>query len=263
MRTPSLVLATTLSACGTPDTTLRSASYDPSAFTRLSLRVDAGSVSIRPTEATDDTPDPEATIEADLTWRGDVAPVLETRLAGGTLLVSVTCPTGARACSAAVDVRLPATTEIDLTLDAGDVTLVALDGLLDVVIGSGSAALERTTGSARVSVNAGTIRLTEVSGRFDIETVTGDIEVREASAPIAEARTERGGLDLRFLAAPDLADLSSTSGDVRIEVPAGDYDVDATSRRGDVSIEGITNTSNAPSVILARAISGDIEIRGD
>ena len=220
-------------------------------------------MSVRPTEPTDAEPAPEATIAADLTWRGDIAPVLESRLAGGTLLVSVTCPTGARACSATVDVRLPPGTEIDLTLDQGDATLVALDGLLDIQVGSGGVSLERTTGSARVSVGSGTIELTEASGRFDVETTTGDITVREATAPIAEARTERGGLDLRFLVAPDLADLSSTAGDIRIEVPAGDYDVDATSRRGDVSVEGLTNTSNAPSVILARAVSGDIEIRGD
>lgn len=243
-----------LAACGTPDETLRTVDFDPSAFTRLDLRLDAGNVTLVPGEV--------AEVAATLRWRGDVAPELESRLAGGTLLLSLTCPQGSRACGGDVEVTVPLATEIDLVSGSGTVELMDFTGPLDLAVEEGSVTANNTNGGLRVDVGAGTITLDAISGRFDVQTTTGDIVGTALSAPIAEAVSDRGALDLSFDTAPDLADLATGAGDITASLPAGEYDVDATTRRGAVTVEGLTNTSNASSVVLARSVGGDIVVRG-
>ncbi len=241
-----------VAACGAPDETVRSVDADPTSFTRFDLRMDAGDVTLIPGD--------EAHVEATLQWRGDIAPELESRLAGGTLLVSLTCPQGTRACGGSVDIVLPIATEIDLVNRDGAVRVEGFEGPLDLSVDSGSVVLVGTHGGARVDVDAGTVTLEDTVGRFDVATGSGDIRGSGLTAPIAEAVSARGAVELSFETAPDLADVTTNGGDIRLAVPQGEYDVDATSRRGTISVDGITNTSNAASVLLARSTAGDITV---
>lgn len=251
----ALVGATLLiAACATPNETLRTVDFDPTAFSRLDLRLDAGDVTLVPGE--------DAAVEATLRWRGDLAPELESRLAGGTLLVSLSCPQGSKDCGGDVQVTVPITTEVDLANGQGAIDIVDFTGPLDLAVEAGSVTATNTNGGLRVDVGSGTIALADITGRFDVQTTTGDIVGTGLGSPIGEAVSDRGSVDLSFATAPDLADLTTGAGDITVSVPAGEYDVDATSRRGDVTVEGLTNTSNAPSVILARSTGGNIAVRG-
>lgn len=253
MRTLSLALFG-LTACSAPSETLRTISYDHNDFSRFDLRMDAGNVVIEPGLS--------GTVEATLQWRGDRAPELESRLAGGTLLVALRCPFRARDCGGDLQVVIPAYTEVNVLNHEGTVSLSRFEGPLDVRVGEGAVTLDEVTGQARVEVEQGTIDLLAPTARFVATTVTGDIRGTDLDVPIAEARSQRGAVDLTFATPPDLADITTASGDIEVSLPSGEYDVDAASRRGSVDLEGITNTSNASSVILARSTGGDIRVVG-
>jgi len=254
MRLVLAAAALLTSACGPPDETQRTVEFDPDRFSRLDLRLDVGDVVLVPGDV--------AELMATLRWRGEVSPELESRLAGGTLLVSLACPEQSRACAGDVEVTVPEGTEIDLVDGVGNVDVEGFAGPLDLAVGEGRVVATGTTGDLRVDVSAGTIVLDAVGGRFNVQTTTGNISGTGLSALIGEAASERGAIDLSFDAPPDLADLSTLSGDIGVSLPAGEYDVDVTSRRGSVSVQGIDNTSNASSVVLARSTAGNIDVEG-
>lgn len=48
---------------------------------------------------------------------------------------------------------------------------------------------------------------------------------------------------------------------VVVDVPAGDYEVDADTDSGDVDVAGITRNDHSPRSIKARSDSGDVTLR--
>ena len=74
--------------------------------------------------------------------------------------------------------------------------------------------------------------------------------------------TTRGDVDLSFTTVPDLVDVTTDVSDILIALPNGDYDIDAVSRRGTVTIDGLTNTPDAGSVIVAHTTRGNVVVNG-
>jgi len=55
--------------------------------------------------------------------------------------------------------------------------------------------------------------------------------------------------------------MCSRGANVVVDVPAGDYEVDADTDSGDVDVAGITRNDHSPRSIKARSDSGDVTLR--
>jgi DUF4097 and DUF4098 domain-containing protein YvlB len=99
-------------------------------------------------------------------------------------------------------------------------------------------------GSARISTRSGRIQVAGFCG-FSLEarSVGGDVAVTAACPP------------------QDLT-LRASTGSVHAIVPAGRYQVDATSASGRHSVHGIDARSDAPFAIQALSSSGDVTVEG-
>lgn len=247
-----------VAACTPEATTTRTESFDPAQVERVDLRSADGTITLSPGE--DGRGD--GTIDAQLRWRGDEAPELYTRLAGTTLLVESRCPPSTRRCAIDLTLDVPPTLDVDVRCEAGDVVVEGLVGLIDVETGEGTATLTGTTGNARVDVGQGDIVLDAVAGGVDAFVERGGITGTGLAAYTLEARAGNQPVELAFDTAPDLVDVSTQAGDVTLTLPSGEYDVDASSRRGEVVVEGVTSTSNAPAVVLLQSVGGDLRIEG-
>ena len=243
-----------LLACQPPESTQKSATFDDAVFSRLDVRKVDGTMTVNTGETT--------RVNAILHWLGDVAPEVNSRIAGGTLLVESSCPTTARQCSVDYEITVPPGIDVDVLSEAGDVTVRGIEGFVDLVTRFGDVNLIETSGYVRVDATTGNISLTGISGRFNTTTTSGTIDGVELSAPTGEAVGAKDPVTLSFDRQPDLLEAYAASGTIEIEVPTGEYDVDVTSRRGALDVQGLTNTSNSGSVLIANTTTGDIKIVG-
>ena len=57
-------------------------------------------------------------------------------------------------------------------------------------------------------------------------------------APTASVTSDKGDVDLSFVVQPDLIDITTEVSDILLSLPVGEYDIDAISRRGTVTVDG-------------------------
>jgi Putative adhesin len=148
-------------------------------------------------------------------------------VSGGVLHVTSRCPEVLpHACSVRYRVVVPDNVPVDVRTTAGAVSF------------------RNYHGSARISTREGRIRVTGFCG-FSLEarSVGGDVDVAAACPP------------------QDLT-LRASTGSVHAIVPAGRYQVDATSASGRHAVDGIDARSDAPFAIQALSSSGDVLVEG-
>lgn len=254
MRPLLLLVAVSLAACGKPDTSTKSTPIAAEGLERVDIYVESGSVSVNAGG--------NAVVDAALSWRGDTAPQLTTRVVGGTLLVAGTCPEETKACEIDFDLTVPPTIDVDIVSLDGDVTVTDMLGLVDVEADAGDVALVDLGGFTRVSATAGDVSLEDIAGRLDLYVPDGAVTGTGLNAPTFELRGERTSLEVDFNAQPDLTRIRNEVGDLTLRVPFGAYDVEATSKRGEISITGLTNATDAGSIVLIETIRGDIVVSG-
>ncbi len=238
-----------LGACGKAQT--GSKTIVAEGFDRADVRNDAGQVQV-----TAGNPGGEAA----LSWRGKVEPELTSRVAGSTLLISGSCPDGTKACEIDLALSVPAEVDVDVTNGVGDVVVSGINGVVDLEISTGDVLVDNAAGNVRVDVDAGDITLSNIEARLEISTVAGTLVGTDLTSPTLDVTVISGSVDLTFLTMPELVEIITDDGDITLRMPRGDYDIDASSRKGEVEIVDVTNTSSASSVIIVSSESGDIRI---
>jgi DUF4097 and DUF4098 domain-containing protein YvlB len=152
-----------------------------------------------------------------------------TRVQGSTLTVSGSCPSSGAVnrCKADLNLAIPFDADLVVQGDSGDIVAERLAGHLDLSTSSG---------------NVGGHDLNPISVR---------------------AKTDAGEVDLDFTTQPVSVQANSTSGDVRVVVPAGgEYRVDATTNAGDVNVRGVIRNDRALRSISANADAGNVTVSG-
>jgi putative adhesin len=148
-------------------------------------------------------------------------------VSGGVLRVVSRCPSALpHACSVSYRVVVPDNVPID------------------VRTGSGTVTFQGYRGSARVS------------------TRSGDIDISGFCGFSLQARSVNGRIAVGAACPPQQLSLRSTSGSIAAVVPAGRYQVDATSASGVHTVRGVEARSDAPFAIQALSSSGDVLVEG-
>lgn len=102
---------------------------------------------------------------------------------------------------------------------SGDIQLTGVDGRADVETGSGDMVLDRVRGEIRVQTGSGNIRIMRAGGGVRAHTGSGDIEVRDAHGDLT-IHTGSGNLEVEGNPpARAFWDLSTSSGEVQLDVP--------------------------------------------
>jgi hypothetical protein len=111
-----------------------------------------------------------------------------------------------------------------------------------------------------LSTKAGGIAVTGMSGTIDANTNAGGIRGRDLVAQSVTAKTNAGGVDLKFNQPPDQVQATSNAGGIDIQVPAGNsYAVEAGSNTGHPDIE-VSQADNSTHKIQAKTNAGGIDI---
>ncbi|MGH3369293.1 MAG: DUF4097 family beta strand repeat-containing protein [Nocardioidaceae bacterium] len=106
---------------------------------------------------------------------------------------------------------------------------------------------------------SGSIEVRSVGGDVQLKTSSGGVEGQELADGRYVIEVSSGDIDLRFRQPPASVDAESSSGDVSIEVPAGDqaYAVDADTSSGDTESQ-LKQDPCAERKIRAKSSSGDV-----
>jgi len=87
----------------------------------------------------------------------------------------------------------------------------------------------------------------------------GRIEAVDLKAPRFEAQTDTGDIDLAFAERPALLHAGSGAGSLHLSVPQGNYQVDAGSAAGEVSVD-VAQDPRAPRQLYAHTAAGNVRI---
>ena len=111
-----------------------------------------------------------------------------------------------------------------------------------------------------IRTTSGNVRFSGYRGSAQIDTGTGDISVAGFCGFALRARAQAGNVSAGASCALQRLELRSRTGDVRAVVPAGRYQVDATSDDGSRSVRGVTQAEDAPFQIQALSSAGDVTV---
>jgi Putative adhesin len=115
---------------------------------------------------------------------------------------------------------------------------------LRVSTSSGSVAVEGVTGSVRIGTEAGAIAVTSYCGfSLTAASSTGDV---------------RAGTDC----SPERLELRSANGDVRADVPAGRYQIEAVTDEGTRRVIGVEHADDAAFRVEVVSATGDVSVVG-
>jgi hypothetical protein len=155
-------------------------------------------------------------------------PVSERRtVAGGALTIAERCPDQLLgACQSDYRVSVPDNVGVTVRTTSGDVLVAGLRA------------------SARIATGSGAVSATGFCG-FSLR-----------------ATSESGLVRASAECSPDRLELRSGSGDVHAALPAGSYQVDASSDSGHARVSGISVAEDAPFAIQALSGSGDVTVEG-
>jgi len=111
-----------------------------------------------------------------------------------------------------------------------------------------------------VRTTSGNVRFRGYRGSAQVDTGTGDISVSGFCGFALRARARAGDVTAGASCALERLELRSRTGDVRAVVPAGRYQVDATSDDGRSSVRGVTPADDAPFQIQVLSSAGDVAV---
>jgi hypothetical protein len=171
-------------------------------------------------------------------------PRLRVDIAGGTAKLHADCGWNfLLSCGATLRIRVPVGVGVVARSSSGDIRATGMSGSFDLGTSSGDITSSGGTGTARMSTSSGDVRATGLG------------------ATSVNAHSSSGDVSLRLTVVPDDVTASTSSGDVRVEVPDGpaSYLVSAHSSSGDRTIDVRTDPT-ATRRITARTSSGDVRV---
>jgi hypothetical protein len=126
-------------------------------------------------------------------------------LTGDTLRLSIDCTGLVLHCGSRFQVAVPPDVPVVVHSGAGNDTAAGLSG--PVVIDGGS----------------GQVQLRDISGPLQVSTGSGNITASAIRSATVRATSNQGNADIRFAAAPQLADIKSMTGNTTARVPTAGH----------------------------------------
>jgi len=106
----------------------------------------------------------------------------------------------------------------------------------------------------------GAVRGEDVRGALELESGNGKVDATGIASRQVSAVSDNGQVRLGFTEAPDLVDVESDNGSVRIELPPrSSYKIDAKSDNGNIDI-GVPRDDLSEHSVSARSQNGEITI---
>lgn len=164
------------------------------------------------------------------------------QLEGNTLTLSLDCTGISINCKAKYTVKVPR-----------DVAITAENG---------KGLIEATGFTADFSAKAGNsdVRLSDLSGaNLDLEGRDGNIEGDRISAKSVTVTSRNGDNNLTLTSVPDLVDMQSQDGNIKLDLPEATYAVDTAAKKGDITVD-VTKGDTSDQVVRAHTRNGNIAI---
>jgi hypothetical protein len=190
------------------------------------------------------------TVRRQITW-SRAKPVPEEQIIGRTMQIRSRCPR--------IVFRPAGPCRADLTVEVPPGTTVRAE------VAAGRIHAEQLTGDVELITYGGDITVSGIRGGLRASSVGGNITGSDLAGAETEAKTEWGDVDLRFAAAPTLAQATADTGDVSIAVPrAGTgpdgYQVAADTDNGRHNVD-VPQDSAGRHAIVAHTNHGDVTVR--
>ncbi|MDH6125269.1 DUF4097 family beta strand repeat-containing protein [Kitasatospora sp. GP82] len=165
---------------------------------------------------------------------------------GNTLRVSVSCrgPIAVIGCGAALDIQVPAATEIRTQSS------------------SGSTLIRGISGEIRSRTSSGLLQLEYVSGQVWAKASSGQIIAKELGSSVVQAAASSGEVSLAFARPPTSVTATTTSGPVSIAVPVEStrYQVSGHRLSGSWSVDPDVSDSSSGRTIDITTMSGAVAV---
>lgn len=111
-----------------------------------------------------------------------------------------------------------------------------------------------------ISAERGDVRLNAFRGSARVSTGEGSIYVDDFCGFLLHASAKTGAIDVAAACSPERIELRTDSGDVRVAVPSGRYNIDADTNGGSLEVRGLAHDAFAPFAIQALSNSGDVTV---
>jgi DUF4097 and DUF4098 domain-containing protein YvlB len=125
---------------------------------------------------------------------------------------------------------------VEAETSGGSIEVSEIAGPVSLDTSGGPIRAAEIKGDLVLRTSGGSLRITEVDGRVEARTSGGSIDVHEVSGEVV-ARTSGGSISIRFLEAP-VGDAETSGGSIDVEVPGeAQFDLEASTSGGRVRIE--------------------------
>ncbi|MBM2621743.1 DUF4097 family beta strand repeat protein [Actinoplanes sp. LDG1-06] len=236
--------ATTLTGCaGVVGARLTFDDTEKTKITDIKLDGGSGDVMIR-TDAVSET-------SIKRIVRGSDNPGESYRLDGSTLLIDTSC---GHNCSVSYEIVAPAGVKVGGELRSGDLTLDSM-GDTDLKLTSGDVNVVDPAGTVKVRATSGDMRVVNAKKAVEIRSTSGDINVIDAAGPLT-LKVTSGDITAALSAATSVT-AETTSGDVQVRAPQGNYKITTHTGSGDAGVQGLVNDPTSKNVLNLRTASGD------
>jgi hypothetical protein len=201
-----------------------------------------------------------AAITATPQYQGS-APTISSRVSGGTLTVTASCPQEPH-CQVSLTVVVPAGLPVHAQADQGDVTVTGLTSGAVASSQQGDVTIRQLSGRVTATTDQGDVNLTAVSGQVTAHTDQGTINGVGLAAATATLTSDQGDVDAVFQIAPRLVIASSQEGAVHVRLPTtGTYHVITSTQLGSRSVT-VPQSTSSPHVVKASSQLGSVTVTG-
>jgi DUF4097 and DUF4098 domain-containing protein YvlB len=179
---------------------------------------------------------------------GVTSPSDDARLIAGTLHIDSSCGSsffGDDHCSVNATIEVPATTNVAVTAENGDVTVHGI------------------TASLTLDCAQGNVTVVGARGRLDLRSDQGEVSASDLASESVTATSGQGDVTVAFVGAPGRVLAASAQGSVTVLLPRGAtaYRVVASSAQGSVSTGSVHTDSTSRRIVTATSGQGDVAVR--
>lgn len=161
---------------------------------------------------------------------------------GSTLRLDVDCDGVLENCDSRHRVRVPRGVAVTVEGDNGHISAKGFASALTLRSDNGA------------------VRVEDIRGALELESDNGRVDATGIASRQVSAVSDNGQVRLGFAEAPDLVDVESDNGSVRIELPPrSSYKIDAESDNGSIDI-GVPRDDLSEHSVSARSQNGEITI---
>jgi DUF4097 and DUF4098 domain-containing protein YvlB len=176
------------------------------------------------------------------------SPSDDARLIAGTLHIDSSCGSsffGDDHCSVNATIEVPATTNVAVTAENGDVTVHGI------------------TASLTLDCAQGNVTVVGARGRLDLRSDQGEVSASDLASESVTATSGQGDVTVAFVGAPGRVLAASAQGSVTVLLPRGAtaYRVVASSAQGSVSTGSVHTDSTSRRIVTATSGQGDVAVR--